>query len=79
MQLCGLWKYLFDGLFICDVSIKYFPKREVFHTMLAILSTTSSNVKIIDTCIVKKVDPGVECSIYGNCIIMYKSPTIDAM
>ena len=44
----------------------------------AILSTTLFNVKIND--IVKLVDPGVECSLYvDDFVIMYKSPTIDAI
>ena len=44
----------------------------------AILSTTLFNVKIND--IVKQVDPGVECSLYvDDFVIMYKSPTIDAI
>ena len=44
----------------------------------AILSTTLFNVKIND--IVKQVDPDVECSLYvDDFIIMYKSPTIDAI
>ena len=44
----------------------------------AILSTTLFNVKIND--IVKHVDPGVECSLYvDDFVIMYKSPTIDAI
>ena len=44
----------------------------------AILSTILFNVKINN--IVKQVDPGVECSLYvDDFVIMYKSPTIDAM
>ena len=44
----------------------------------AILSTTLLNAKIND--IVKQVDPGVECSRYvDDFVIMYKSPTIDAI
>ena len=44
----------------------------------AILSTTLFNVKINN--IVKQVDPGVQCSLYvDDFVIMYKSPTIDAI
>ena len=44
----------------------------------ATLSTTLFNAKIND--IVKEVDPGVEWSLYVNdFVIMYKSPTIDAI
>ena len=44
----------------------------------AILSTTWFNVKINN--IVKQVDPGVECSLYvDDFVIMYRSPTIDAI
>ena len=43
----------------------------------AILSTTLFNAKINN--IVKQVDPGVECCLYVDFVIMYKSPTIDAI
>ena len=47
----------------------------------AILSTMLFNIKInIKNNILTQVDPGVECSLYVNdFVIMYKSPTIDAM
>ena len=44
----------------------------------AILSTTLFDIKIND--IVKQIDPGVECSLYvDDFVIMYRSPTIDAI
>ena len=44
----------------------------------AILSTNLFNVKIND--IMKQVDPGVECSLLmDEFVIMYQSPTIDAI
>ena len=43
----------------------------------AILSTTLFNVKINN--IVKQVDPGVECSLYVDFVIIYKSLSIDAI
>ena len=53
------------------LSDKIFPQG-------AILSTTLFSVKINN--IVKQVDPGVECSLYvDDFVIMYKSPTIDAI
>ena len=58
------------------LSDKLFHQEEGV-SQAAILSTTLFNVKINN--IVKQVDPGVECYLYVDAlVIMYKSPTIDA-
>ena len=78
---------IFIGKFLSDptfqvhlgtiLSDKIFHQEEVV-PQGAILSTTLFNVKINN--IVKQVDPGVECSLYvDDFVIMYKSPTIDAI
>ena len=65
-----LFKFIWEQFY----QKKYFI-RKVFHG--AILSTTLFDVKINN--VVKQVDPGVECSLYvDDLVIMYKSPTIDA-
>ena len=77
---------IFIGNFLTDITFQIYLGSilsDVFHQeegvpQGAILSTTLFNVKIND--IVKQVDPGVEWSLYvDDCVIMYKSPTIDAI
>ena len=77
---------IFIGNFFSDrtfqVHIGTIMSDKIFHQESvpqgAILSTTLFNVKIND--IVKQVDPGVECSLYvDDIVMMYKSPTIDAI
>ena len=78
---------IFIGKFLSDrtfqVHLGTILSDEIFHQeegvpQGAILSTTLFNVKINN--IVKQVDPGVECSLYvDDFVIMYKSPTIDAI
>ena len=77
---------IFIGNFLTDRTIQIHLGTilsDVFHQeegvpQGAILSTTLFNVKIND--IVKQVDPGVECSLcVDDFVIMYKSPTIDAI
>ena len=78
---------IFIGNFLSDrtfqihlgtiLSDKMFHQEECV-PQVAILSTTLLNVEIND--IVKKVDHGVGCSLYvDNFVIMYRSPTIDAI
>ena len=77
---------IFIGNFLSDrtfqVHLGTILSDKIFHqeegvSQGTILSTTSFNVNIND--IVKQVDPGVECSFYVDDVIMYKSPTIDAI
>ena len=78
---------IFIGKFLSDrtfqVHLGTILSDKIFHQeegvpQGAILSTTLFNVKINN--IVKQVDPGVQCSLYvDDFVIMYKSPTIDAI
>ena len=77
---------VFIGNFLTDrtfqVHLGTIFSNKIFHQegvpQGANLSTTLFNVKIND--IVQQVDPGVECSLYlDGFVIMYKSPTIDAI
>ena len=78
---------IFIGKFLSDrtfqVHLGTILSDKIFHQeegvpQGAILSTDLFNVKIND--ILKQVDPGVECSLYvDDFVIMYRSPTIDAI
>ena len=78
---------IFIGKFLSDrtfqVHLGTILSDKIFHQeegvpQGAILSTTLFNVKINN--LVKQVDPGFECSLYvDDFVIMYKSPTIDAI
>ena len=78
---------IFIGNFLSDrtfqVHLGTILSDKIFHQeegvpQGAILSTTLFNVKINN--IVKQVDPCDECSLYvDDFVIMYKSPTIDAI
>ena len=75
------WQFLSDITF--QINLGTILSDKIFHQeegvpQGAILSTTLFNIKIND--IVKQVDPGVECSLYvDDFVIMYRSPTIDAI
>ena len=78
---------IFIGNFVSDrtfqIHLGTILSDKIFHReeglpQGAILSTTLFNIKIND--IMKQEDPGVECSLYvDDLVIVYWSPTIDAI